>query len=112
MHMVPIVNVLVVHHGGGDARETVAPPHEVEEGLLELLGVALEDAPLVLAEDLHLALVRLAHAVALEPVLVAALLLAHLAVPPELLEAFRLHAVRDRLRGEEIVLAHRRIESN
>ena len=110
MHMMPIINILVVHNGGGDAREPVAPTHEVEEGLLELLGVALEDAPLVLAEDLHLTLVRLAHAVALEPVLVAALLLAHLAVPPELLEPFRLHAVRDRLRGEEVVLAHRRIE--
>lgn len=48
----------------------------------------------------------LAHAVALEAVLVAALLLAHLAVPPELLEAFGFDSVRDCLRRQEIVLAH------
>ena len=55
---------------------------------------ASEYAVGVLAEDLHLALVALAHAVALEPVLVPALLLAHLAVPPQLLQPFRLDSVR------------------
>lgn len=45
----------------------------------------------VLGEDPHLPQVALGRGVALEPVLVAALLLAHLAVPLELLQAFRLH---------------------
>ena len=52
--------------------------------------------------------VALAHAVALEAVLVAALLLAHLAVPPELLENFRLDAVSDGFRRQEVALPHRR----
>lgn len=44
----------------------------------------------VLGEDPHLPQVALGGGVTLEPVLVAALLLAHLAVPLELLQAFRL----------------------
>jgi hypothetical protein len=45
--------------------------------------------------------------VALEPVLIAALLLAHLAVPPQLLQTLRLDPVRDPLRRQEIRLPHR-----
>lgn len=99
MDVVAVGDVLVVDDGGGDAAEAVAPLHVLEEHGLELLGVAADDPSRVLAEDLHLALVRLAHAVALESVLVAALLLAHLAVPSELLQSFGLDSVGDRLRG-------------
>jgi hypothetical protein len=65
----------------------------VQEGLLKLLCVAAHDALRALPEDLHLPAVALAHLVALEAVLVAALLLAQLAVPPQLLEALGLDAV-------------------
>ena len=54
----------------------------------------------------HLPQVGLAARVALEPVLIAALLLTHLAVPPKLLEALRLYLIRDRLGRQELVLAH------
>uniref|UniRef100_A0A2P2PIS4 Uncharacterized protein MANES_07G115700 n=1 Tax=Rhizophora mucronata TaxID=61149 RepID=A0A2P2PIS4_RHIMU len=104
--MMPVVDVLVVDDGGGDAGEAVAPAHEIKEGVLELLGVAVDDAVRVLAEDLHLALVALAHAVALEPVLVSALLLAHLAVPSQLLQTFRFDSVRYCLRCQELVFPH------
>ncbi|GER47140.1 glycolate oxidase iron-sulfur subunit [Striga asiatica] len=107
--VVAIGDVLVVDDGGGDAAESVAALHVFEEGGLELLRVAVDDAGGVLAEDLHLALVGFAHAVALETVLVPALLLAHLAVPPELLEALGLDPVRDRLWGKEFVLSHEEI---
>ena len=51
--------------------------------------------PGVLAEREHLADVALGLRVALEAVLVAALLLADLAVPPQALQALALHLVRD-----------------
>ncbi|GFZ14979.1 DNA/RNA-binding protein Kin17, conserved region [Actinidia rufa] len=104
--MVAVSDVLVVDNGGGHAAEAVTALHVVEEGGLKLLRVALDNAVRVLAEDLHLALVALAHAVALEPVLVPALLLAHLAVPPQLLQAFGFDSVRYRLRSQKFVLPH------
>ena len=105
--VVPVGDVLVVDDGGGDAGVAVRAADQGEERLEELLGEALHDALGGHAEHLHLPLVRLRHAVALEPVLVAALLLAHLAVPPQLLQALRLDPVRDRLRRQELVLPHR-----
>jgi len=105
--VVPVGDVLVVDDGGGDAGVAVRAADQGEERLEELLGEALHDALGRHAEHLHLPLVRLRHAVALEPVLVAALLLAHLAVPPQLLQALRLDPVRDRLRRQELVLPHR-----
>lgn len=99
VNMMTVVDKLVVNDGGGDATEAVAPLHHVEEVLLELLRVAADDPIRTLTEDLHLALVRFAHTMALESVLVAALLLAHLAVPSKLLETFRFDPVRDGLRS-------------
>ena len=45
----------------------------------------MHDGPRILGEDAHLPQVRIARLVAFEAVLVAALLLAHLAVPSQLL---------------------------
>ena len=58
----------------------------------------------VFGEHGHLPLVRFRLAVALEAVLVAALLLAHLAVPAQLLQALGLDAVGDGLGREEPLL--------
>lgn len=99
MDVVAVGDVLVVDHSGGDAAEAVAALHVIKEQGLELLGVAVDDPVRILAEDLHLALVALAHAVALEAVLVATLFLAHLAVPAELLETFGLDPVSDSFRS-------------
>lgn len=104
--MVAVGDILVVDDGGGNAGEAVGAAHEVEEGILKFFRVAVDNTSGVLAKYLHLALVGLAHAVAFEPVLVPALLLAHLAVPPQLLQTLRLYPVRDRLRRQEVVLSH------
>ena len=77
-----------------------------QELLQKLLAVPIDEPALVRTEQLHLPQVRLGRDVALEPILVPALLRAHLAVEPEFLQALRLGSVRDALRGEEIVLAH------
>ena len=69
----------------------------------------MHDGARVLGEDAHLAQVRVARLVALEAVLVAALLLAHLAVPPQLLQAFGFYAVRNRLWRHETMLWHRQM---
>jgi hypothetical protein len=104
--VVAIVDVLVVNNGGGDTTESVTALHVFEESAFEFLRIALDDSGRVLTEDLHLALVALAHTVALETVLVAALLLAHLAVPSKLLETLRFDPIRDRLWRKELVLPH------
>lgn len=105
--MVPVIDILVVDDGSGNTGEAVSAAHEIEKGFLEFLGEAIDNAIGALAEDLHLALVGLAHAVAFESVLVAALLLTHLAVPSQLLQTLRLDPIRDRLRSQELVLPHR-----
>ena len=92
-------DVLVVDDVGAHPAVPVGCGHHIEEGPLELLAVATDELALVHAEDLHLAKVRLAGAVALEAVRVPALLLADLAVELELLQALRLRPVGDVLRG-------------
>lgn len=99
MNVIAVGDVLVVEDGGSNTAEPVAPFHVLEKGALKLLGVAADDSGRVLAEHLHLALVRLAHTMALESVLVAALLLAHLAVPSQFLQTFCFDPVRDRFWG-------------
>lgn len=106
MNVMSIINKLIVNDGGRDTTEAVAAFHEVEEVVFELFGVSRYNSVRVLPEDLHLALVRLAHAMAFESVLVSALLLAHLTVPSKLLETFCFDSVRDCFWGEEIVFPH------
>ena len=95
MDVVAVGYVLVVDDGGGDTAEAVAALHMLEEFSLELFGVTVNDSIRVLAKDLHLALVALAHAMALESVLVSALFLAHLAIPSQFLQPLRFDPVRD-----------------
>ncbi|KAK8514972.1 hypothetical protein V6N13_121917 [Hibiscus sabdariffa] len=65
----------------------------------KLVGVPRYNPVRVLPEDLHLALVRFAHAVAFESVFISALLSAHLAVPSQLLETFGFDSIRDYFGG-------------
>lgn len=106
--MVAIIDVFVVDNSGGDTGESVGAAHKVEEGFLKFLREAINNAVGVLAEDLHLALMRFAQTVALEAVLVAALLLTHLTVPAKLLQALGLDPIGDGLRGEKLALSHGR----
>lgn len=110
MNVMPIMDILIVNDSSGHPREPVAPPHQIEEAVLELLGVAFDNSVRVLTENLHLTLVALAHTVALEAVFVTALFLAHLTVPSELLETFGFDSIGDCFWGEEFVLAHLRLE--
>ena len=86
VHVVAVGDVLGVHDVCADAHVAVAAAHELHERAVELLREVAHELLRVLREQHHHPLVPLALAVALEPVLVAALLLAHLAVPAELLE--------------------------
>lgn len=106
MNMVAIGDVLVVYDGGGDAAKAVATLHVFEKLRFELFGVAVDDSIRVLAENFHLALVRFAHTMAFKAILVSALLLAHLTIPSEFLQAFCFNSVRYCLRRQEFVLTH------
>jgi hypothetical protein len=70
----------------------------VQESALELLAVAFNHTVWVLPKHLHLPSVPLTHLVALEAVLISALLLAQLAVPPQFAKALGLDA-RGNLQG-------------
>lgn len=97
MNMVAKGDVLVINDGGGDTAEPMAIFHVLEKGAFEFFGVTVDDSSGVLPEHLHLALVRLAHTMALESILVAALLLAHLAIPPQFLQTLCFDSVSNRL---------------
>lgn len=73
----------------------------LQEALLKLLRVPFDDTLWVLTKHLHLSPVAVAHLVALEAVLIAALLLAQLAVPAQLLQALGFDGVGnlDRFQG-------------
>ncbi|KZL82013.1 hypothetical protein CI238_06107, partial [Colletotrichum incanum] len=72
----------------------------------ELVAVLIEKLFRVLAHDEHLPHVRLGLRVHLEAVLIAALLLAHLAVPPQPLQAFALELVAQVLRRADLCFRH------
>ncbi len=84
----------------------------VQKRLLKLLRVLVHDPVCVRPKLLHFAEVAPRRLVALETILVAALLLAQLAVPAELLKALGLDAIgylrgQQRGQGEDEMLAAR-----
>ena len=84
-----------------------APPAQQPHKLaLELDGEVRDVLPRVLADDEHLPEVGLGLGMALEAVLVAALLLADLTVPAQPLQALRLHLVGDIFRGSDFRARH------
>jgi hypothetical protein len=78
-----------IHHPHFTAKAPSA--NEVHHALLELLAERVQDGALVLHEQLHHALVAFGEFVAFEAIRVTALFLTHLAVPPQLLQAFGLN---------------------
>mmetsp|Transcript_4414 Transcript_4414/g.10157 ORF Transcript_4414/g.10157 Transcript_4414/m.10157 type:complete len:282 (-) Transcript_4414:17-862(-) len=91
--VVLIRDELAVHRVGKHTLPGVLGAHELHEALLEFAGEGVEELAGRLDERLHHTLVALRHAMTLESVFVSALLLAHLAVPAELLKALGLHLV-------------------
>lgn len=67
----------------------------LQKKFFKLLRKRVNNAFGILPKYFHLPFVSFACQVALEPVLITALLLAHLAVPPQLLEALLFHAIGD-----------------
>mmetsp|Transcript_35158 Transcript_35158/g.98715 ORF Transcript_35158/g.98715 Transcript_35158/m.98715 type:complete len:298 (+) Transcript_35158:539-1432(+) len=106
VRVVPVRDEVAVDRVGEHARRPVAVAHELHEALLELLREVVHEAVGVLDEELHLALMPVGHAVALEAIFVPALLLAHLAVPTQLLEALGLHLVPQPFRRPNLLLRH------
>mmetsp|Transcript_25701 Transcript_25701/g.43061 ORF Transcript_25701/g.43061 Transcript_25701/m.43061 type:complete len:293 (-) Transcript_25701:208-1086(-) len=88
-------NELVVHHRGGNSRMRVTDFHVLHESLEEDVRISLNHSCRRCSEHHHLLLVRFGHGVALEAVLVAALFVAHLAVPTQLLQPLGLYSVPD-----------------
>lgn len=109
--MMPIRNVLIPNNSGSDAGRPVRALQMLHELFLKLLREPVYKPIRVIPEHLHLPLVALRQAVALKPILVAALLLAHLAVPLELLQPLGLDPVGDCLRRQKLVLPHVRKSS-
>lgn len=85
MYVVPVRNVLIPNNRGRHTGGPVRPFQMLHEHLLELLRESVDETVGVIAEHLHLALMAIGQAVTFEAVFVTALLLAHLAVPFELL---------------------------
>ena len=69
--------------------------------MLELHRIVRDVPPGVLADDEHLPQVGLGLSMALEPVLVTALLLADLTVPAKALKSLGLHLIRQVLRRSD-----------
>jgi len=81
VRVLSIRDVLVVDDVGGHSLGLPTTRHEIHEGGLELSREAVHKVLGSLGEDLHLALMTLGLAVALEAIGIATLLLAHLTVP-------------------------------
>lgn len=106
MNMMAIRDVLIPNNGSGNTGAAMRAFKMLHKLALELLGEAIDEALGIVAQHLHLALVPVREAVTLEAVLVAALFLAHLTIPLELLQSLRLDPVGDRLRRQKLVLPH------
>ena len=107
--MVLVTNVFLVALVGQDALRAVSVRQNLQEAALKLFGEVVDDVVGVLRKETHLTQVRLARRVALESVLVATLLLAHLAVPAKLLKTDRLLPIANRLGCHKLVLRHSQI---
>mmetsp|Transcript_23960 Transcript_23960/g.42882 ORF Transcript_23960/g.42882 Transcript_23960/m.42882 type:complete len:262 (+) Transcript_23960:662-1447(+) len=106
MNMMLILDNLLIHMIGIHPLRAMPPPQSLQISHLELLAEGIHHAARVLAEDFHLAEVRVGRHVAFEAVLVAALLGAHLAVEFEFLEALGFGAVGDILGGSFFGFGH------
>lgn len=106
MYVVLVLDILLVEPIGVDLLLAVTCAQQVQKVPLELLRVLLDFALRVLTNKHHLPQVTFAHGVALEPVLVPALLLANLAVPAESLQAARLHLIRHILGRSKLCFPH------
>mmetsp|Transcript_19825 Transcript_19825/g.56973 ORF Transcript_19825/g.56973 Transcript_19825/m.56973 type:complete len:327 (-) Transcript_19825:241-1221(-) len=104
--VIPVLDDLLVHVVGIHLLGAVPPAEGVHVGLLEFRRETVEELACVFGKYLHLSEVRVGREVTFEAVLVAALLVAHLAVELELLKALGLHFVGDILRGTPLGLRH------
>lgn len=100
-------NVFVVELVRADPLLAVRGPQQSDKVSLEVGAVVLDEFLRILADNVHLADMRLGLDVAFEAVCVAALFLARFAPPPEPLKSFRLHLVGEVLRASYFGARHR-----
>mmetsp|Transcript_14319 Transcript_14319/g.32857 ORF Transcript_14319/g.32857 Transcript_14319/m.32857 type:complete len:322 (+) Transcript_14319:487-1452(+) len=96
-----LVNIVGVH-----PLRAVPPPQSLEVDRLKFTAEGVHHTPGIVPEYTHVAQVRVGCEVALEAVLVAALLLTHLAIEFELLKSLGLHSIGNVLRRTLLGLWH------
>jgi hypothetical protein len=104
--VVLVRNVLLVHPVRLHPLRSVPVGQRADETSFKLPRKIVNHRVRVLRKQPHLPQMTFARRVALEPVLVAALLLAHLAVPTQFLQTHALLAVADGFRRQCVVLGH------
>lgn len=104
--MVLVRDIVLVHLVRVDSLRAVLPPDDVHVAFDELGGKVVDDSTGIVGEEQQLALMGLAHGVALEAVLIPALLGAHLAVPAEFLQSLGLHFVGQVFRRSCLCTTH------
>jgi len=102
----PYLDILLVNHITMHAFRSVLPPQNVQVALFKVVAEAGHEAAGIFGKEQQLALMGLGRQVALETVLVAALLLAHLAKPAQLLQPLGLDPVGDGLGRQGLVFGH------
>jgi len=106
MDVLLVGDVLLVDLVGTGSLSAEPSAQQLHVAVGELFAEAVQKLAGGIGKEEQLALVGLAHGVALEAILVAALFLTHLAVPPQLLEALRLHLVGQVLRRTHLCATH------
>lgn len=91
---------------GQNSLRPVTVTHQLHETLLKFLREFVHKSVGVLNKELHLSLVTIWHPMALEAILVSALLLTHLAIPSQLLKALGLHFVAEPFCWSHLLLRH------
>jgi len=102
-------NVLLVDLVGAGSLRAEPPAQQLHVAVGELFAEAVQEFARIVRKEEQLALVGLAHRVALEAVFIAALLLAHLAVPAQLLQTLRFHLVGEVLGRTYLGATHRSV---
>lgn len=106
MSVVSIWDEVTVDCVGQNSLGPVSVAHQLHETLLKFLREFVHKSVRVLNKELHLSLVTIWHPMALEAVLVSALLLTHLAIPSQLLKALGLHFVAQPFCWSHLLLRH------
>jgi hypothetical protein len=105
VNVIAIGDILLVNIVGLDSFLAFALEN-LHKSLLELFGEIFHILIGAFRKQLHLSLMRFGHAVTFEAVLITTLLLTHLTIPTQLLQAFRLDLVTNPFQTADFVFGH------